>query len=824
MSTGTMAQNYYYGDSFHYFRVDGLNGTTDTQRLILLNGVWQQIEPSEKTIRVPFCYDGTETIKLQRTFRLPDTLRADQFRLVCYGIGQAAIIRLNQEFLTIINGTNKLEIDIPKNQIYTDRENTIEIVLRPEVQNPLDFPLAASFYSPKRYSGIYRDIYLLALPEKRIEEFSINASWEDKVGKFLLKFLIRDTKVSTAITSQATTNDIRLHIQITSPKSETLFSTYIPVSFSNNSIQTGVLEQSIGNVQEWTPNQPHLYHLKLTLFNRDSVCHQTEAIFGFKKFQLLPNGISTSNELYQIRAANYVEEFPETGWAVTPYQIEKDLANAKLLGLNTLRIIGKPPHPYLYSLADKYGLWILIEPPIFLPPITVLKESGFRQHIITTIKDLLTDAEHHPCLLAVGTGFGIPIEDNENEVVELYRQFKMETHVPIYLSSPKLIENLPCDLYLLERLPHHTFQYHFHPPHTIPMVYSSIGMLVDPITLQGPSPEAEMKQTQLTIQFLQLPQIMKSSGFVLAALNDYQTMYPLLLRTPSPQPYLVTTGIWNFQRNPRPIFTPLRDFLTGINVRTVPIQSQKSEPPPHFLIGLLLILLIAAILFGRNKILRIHFYKTFMNTSRFWEEIREGRYFQYGESIAMLLLIAAVNSILAAAILHGLKFNPAFDLILTSLLQGNPIVKVYANRLIWNPILLILFLFVVLILISFVLSGFASLFSLFTKQRMSFQKAISYFSWSFVNHLFLLPIFIFLMNSITVKGISIGWVLLGLFMFCWSVYRLTTAIIIAYRNTAITAMVIFSLFNITVLTLLYYWIWIQKNIGIYWSSFRAAGW
>lgn len=819
------AQNFYNGDTFNYFITDGIDGTNDESKMISLNGTWIISGENERTIRVPFSYDGNNNLLLKRSFRIPSHLKNDNFKLVCYGIGQSATVRLNQEFLALVDGMNKISIDVPKNQIYPDQENILEIEIKPDIPNPLDYPLAASFYTPKRYSGIYRDIYLISLPEKRIESISLNGKWLNNSGKLFLSYLVRDTKLALSNVNQSISSNLyKLNLTVLSDRNEILSSTVLPVSFSSGSVQSGQYETTIPYTEEWRPDKPSLYRVRLALQVNDTIYHKIETILGFKNIKLTSKGINTSNNVYQIRGAIYVEEYPESGWSATQLQLENDIANAKLLGLNTLRIIGKPPHPYLYSLADRYGIWLLIEPPLFLPPAKVLKQSGFRQHIIATIRDMVNDAEHHPSLLAAGTGFGIPIVNNESELIELYRQLKLETQIPLYLSSPVQNTNIPYDLFLYETLPHHSIEMDKTLQSSQPTLFSSIGLYVDPLTIQGTSPEAEMRQSQMTIQSLQLPIIQRSSGFILSALNDYHTNYPLLLRTPSPAPFLVTNGIWSYHRVPRAIFTPLRDHLEGIKIRTIPVPLTKPEPPPHFIIFTLLILAIVAITFGRNKLLRMHIVRTFMNTTRFWEDVREGRYFQYGESVVIIILYSATTAVLAAATIHGMKNDFNFDVLLTSALHGLPKVKVFVNKMIWDPTLIILFLFVSFITIAFLISGLTALLSLFTRQRMTFQKAMSYLAWSFSNHILLIPLALFLINSLAVESVSFIWIFLAFITFLWSIIRLSSAIMVAFRNTAIVALVTFTILNVTAIILVYHWLWNQKNIGLFWSSFRLAGW
>lgn len=225
--------------------------------------------------------------------------------------------------------------------------------------------------------------------------------------------------------------------------------------------------------------------------------------------------------------------------------------SAKSMGLNAIRVIGKTPHPYLMQLADRYGLYVLAETPVTIPPVIVLTQESFRQYVITALRQFTQVNGNHPSLLAVGPGFGIPTKGVEEEIAVLFGQLKREVSCWTYLSTPLPLTIQAADFQIWERLPLLSSVDMQLPEAAGPLLAGNIGIYLDPLPVHGNDPGAEIRQTQSLLRMLQQPWVNMCAGFVLNSLNDYQLAYPLLTRTPSAAPFLLPTGVISFPRNER---------------------------------------------------------------------------------------------------------------------------------------------------------------------------------------------------------------------------------------------------------------------------------
>ncbi|MDK9699135.1 MAG: hypothetical protein OEM52_03145 [bacterium] len=824
--TVSSAQPIFQGDLRPYEMQTSVNGTTDSIRMISLHGDWQLKDQAETIVRVPFCYDGDQPIEAMRRFTVPSKLANYQFRLILQGVGQDASISLNGEFLALARGLDAMVVDVPPNQIHFDSENIISVEMSPDVTNPLDFPVAAGFYSPKRYSGIYRDIYLLALPQRRIESIRVKAEAASSGGKLSFDYVVRDAKPLPSYAVQsgtATTLQIRWSLQSLNGN-EILTTQQTEIELPPRSISQGTIHYTVPTALSWSPVQPNLYRLYVRLYDQETLLHEVLELVGFRDLTIRNDNFYTRAGIPQrLYCATYVEEYSETGWAATAFQLERDVFAAKSLGLNALRVIGKSPHPYLMKLADRYGLWILAESPVTIPPVGLLKRDEFRQYITSSLRQVAQLSGNHPSLLAVGPGFGFPTANIEPELTELFQSIRSETKLWTYLSTPQLTSSPIADFQIFERLPGLSFEKFETNPTMGPLLFGSVGILIDPLTARGSEPTAEIRQSQSIIRTLEQENVKASSGFVLSGLCDYQTEFPLLNRSPSPIPNALPVGVITFQRNERSGYVTLRDYLNGISVKSAPTSPPGQTSSAQYIIAGLIIFTLFGLSVGQNKVLRIHITRSLLHPAGFFQDIREGRFFQFGETTLLGIMISAIGATLGAATIHGLRHDYSFDLLLTTL-TTKPFIKVWLNRIIWDSTSSIGLLFLVIVVVGFIAAALLAAVSLFTRQRMSILKAISYITWGFSNHLLLLPLTLFLVGSLIEKTISTSWILVCLLFVLWSVYRCATAIVIAFRNTARIATVLFLVLLTGIGYGLWYWLLKVKMIGLFWSSFRAAGW
>ena len=93
--------------------------------------------------------------------------------------------------------------------------------------------------------------------------------------------------------------------------------------------------------------------------------------------------------------------------------LEQRFANAKAMGLNTLRCHVKIPDPLYFDLADRLGLVVWLDMPYmqFLAPVT-------REALQRVFRTSVATHAHHPSI-AIWTlfneGWGIDLDDNPDD-------------------------------------------------------------------------------------------------------------------------------------------------------------------------------------------------------------------------------------------------------------------------------------------------------------------------------------------------------------------------------------------------------------------------
>ena len=165
-----------------------------------------------------------------------------------------------------------------------------------------------------RFSGIFRDVYLLSREENHIKDISIHAD-------------------TTSITSDAERYEI------------------YDGNTKLDAIDSPVL---------WNAEKPHLYTVV--------VKGETEFIpirVGMREVkisaenELLINGVSV-----KLKGVNHHDTHSEKGYTMSLEDIRKDLTKMKELNINTIRTSHYPPTPEFLNLCDEMGFYVIDETDI----------------------------------------------------------------------------------------------------------------------------------------------------------------------------------------------------------------------------------------------------------------------------------------------------------------------------------------------------------------------------------------------------------------------------------------------------------------------------
>ncbi len=222
------------------------------------------------------------------------------------------------------------------------------------------------------YTGIIHDVYLefsnvISTIRADVVPLSINGDIQTTITLFRDFDVPLNVNVSLEIFNAA----IDLN-NITSEKASELIGN--PASFTGTS-QTSLsmmdyvnvwrTNLNISNPQIWTPKSPNLYIMKVVLKNNNGVLDEFYTQFGIRTVAVDSNKFLLNNRISFLTGAARHEDHPQFGRSVTKDIIYSDLEIVKSLNVNHLRTAHYPNHLYTYLIADRLGITIMEEIPVY---------------------------------------------------------------------------------------------------------------------------------------------------------------------------------------------------------------------------------------------------------------------------------------------------------------------------------------------------------------------------------------------------------------------------------------------------------------------------
>ncbi|MFO8018676.1 MAG: glycoside hydrolase family 2 TIM barrel-domain containing protein [Promethearchaeia archaeon] len=273
------------------------------------------------------------------------------------------------------------------------------------------------------YGGIYRDVELLALNKNRVEDVVVKTKVDTQTEAIInVSFTIHG---SLPFTWQILDTD----------KEMTLFEG----RFSKISEQ-GNFSVTLTNPKLWSPRSPHLYYLRF--FNTSgAVIYETH--FGIREIEVQGNYVYLNKRRIYMRGVSLHEEQVPYGRTIPYEKREEDIRNMKQIGFNALRTAHYSHDESLIEIADRLGLLILEEIPVYWA--CDFKSNEVFKTAARMARSLIKRDINHPSVVWWSVGNEVPIERLEcarfmRRLMEWVRRFD-DTRIVTYVSN-KMI----CDL------------------------------------------------------------------------------------------------------------------------------------------------------------------------------------------------------------------------------------------------------------------------------------------------------------------------------------------------------------------------------------------
>lgn len=203
-----------------------------------------------------------------------------------------------------------------------------------------------------RYSGIERNVNLIARPKIRVNDFEIHTDLRNnyKDGHFNVNLLM-NTKENITGSS--------VKIEVTNGK-QLLFSQTKKISNRKDSVLS--FEKAFPEIKTWNAETPHLYKLTVSSFDKkgkltESFSHR----FGFRKVEMKNGQILVNGIPILIKGVNRHEHDPHKGRSISEESMITDIRLMKQFNINAVRCSHYPNMERWYELCDEYGIYLVDE-------------------------------------------------------------------------------------------------------------------------------------------------------------------------------------------------------------------------------------------------------------------------------------------------------------------------------------------------------------------------------------------------------------------------------------------------------------------------------
>ena len=196
------------------------------------------------------------------------------------------------------------------------------------------------------FGGIFRPVYLEAVPQKFVEYTGIDAKHDGSIQvEVVMDQPIEQTTVEVDIFESTTNKKVGSFQKITKQTSKKLNA-----------------EATIKGIKAWSAETPHLYNAQITVRKGSQIIHTQTERFGFRTIEVRErDGVYINNKKIQFKGVNRHSFWPTTGRTVNREQSLQDIQLIKEMNMNAVRMSHYPPDKHFLELCYSLGLYVINE-------------------------------------------------------------------------------------------------------------------------------------------------------------------------------------------------------------------------------------------------------------------------------------------------------------------------------------------------------------------------------------------------------------------------------------------------------------------------------
>ena len=279
-------------------------------------------------------------------------------------VHQGAFYAFRYDITSLLNigGKNLLEVIVSKHSSNTSVN---------EAERKADFWI---------FGGIFRPVYLEALPSLHIQKVAIDAKAD---GSF--KAAIQTLGIGDKIVAQFYTKDGK-------PFGPPLSKGW------GESPNTLILSGRFASAKLWSPESPTLYKAVFTLYRSGKAIHTVSENIGFRTVEVKQrDGIYVNGVKVKMKGVNRHSFHPESGRTTSKQISINDVLLMKDMNMNGVRMAHYPPDDHFLDVCDSLGLFVMDE------------LAGWHGHYDTPtgsklLKEMIDHDVNHPSIIFWANG------------------------------------------------------------------------------------------------------------------------------------------------------------------------------------------------------------------------------------------------------------------------------------------------------------------------------------------------------------------------------------------------------------------------------------
>ena len=228
------------------------------------------------------------------------------------------------------------------------------------------------------FGGVFRPVYLEALPQQHIERLAIDAKAN---GNFSAEVSIKGGD--------------KLVVQLLNSNGVNFGNAFSTIISSTGKIS---ITSKFSSPKLWSPEFPNLYKVVFSLYKNGKPVHTITQKFGFRTVEVKQrDGIYVNGVKVKMKGVSRHSFYPTTGRTTSKKISIEDVSMMKDMNMNAVRMSHYPPDGHFLDVCDSLGLFVLDE------------LAGWHGHYDTPtgsklVKEMVEHDVNHPSIILWDNG------------------------------------------------------------------------------------------------------------------------------------------------------------------------------------------------------------------------------------------------------------------------------------------------------------------------------------------------------------------------------------------------------------------------------------